>query len=130
MIILDTHIWIWHVQGDKRLTADYVQVIQRYESIGLGVSVISLWEVAKAVARGRLSFPAPLEDWFILALAYPGIALLPLTPQIAIESTQLPGIFHKDPADQIIVAAARIYNHPLVTFDTKILNYPHVKLLP
>jgi PIN domain nuclease of toxin-antitoxin system len=130
MIILDTHIWIWHVQGDKRLTADYMQVIQQYEPIGLGVNAISLWEIAKAVEHGGLSLPVPLEDWFLIALAYPGIILLPLTPQIAIESTELPGAFHKDPADQIIAATARVYDCPLVTFDTKILNYKHVKLLP
>ncbi len=130
MIVLDTHIWVWHVQGDKCLTADYTQVIQQYEPIGLGINAILLWEIAKAVEHGRLSLPVPIEDWFLIALAYPGITLLPLTPQIVIESTQLPGTFHKDPADQIITATARVYNCPLVTQDAKILNYPHVKLLP
>ena len=130
MIILDTHSWVWHVQGDKRLTANYAKVIRQYETIGLGVSAISLWEIAKAVEYGKLSLPVPIADWFLIALAYPGITLLPLTPQIAIESTKLPDNFHKDPADQIIVATARIYNYPLVTFDSKILNYKHVKLLP
>lgn len=61
------------------------------------------------------------------ALSYPGIRLLDLTPQITIESIRLPGEFHRDPADQIIVATARIYDAPLLTFDEKILNYPHVK---
>ncbi len=63
------------------------------------------------------------------ALNYPGIRLLDLTPQIAIESTQLPGEFHRDPADQIIVATARIHDCLLLTVDDKIINYPHVKLL-
>lgn len=130
MIVLDTHIWIWHVQGDSRLTTDYAAIIQQYEQIGLGVSAISMWEIAKAVERGRLSLPVPVEDWLTLALSYPGIRLLPLTPRITVESTELPGSFHKDPADQIIVAASRVYNYPLVTFDSKILNYSHVKLLP
>jgi len=130
MIILDTHVWIWHVQGDKRLTVDYAKIIQQYETVGIGISAISLWEIAKAVEHGKLSFPIPTADWFIIALAYPGIALLPLTPQIAVESTQIPDKFHKDPADQIIVATARIYDCPLVTYDAKILNYKHVKLLP
>lgn len=130
MIVLDTHIWIWHVQGDNRLTSDYSNVIRQHESIGLGVNAISLWEIAKAVEHGRLSLPVPLEDWFLIALAYPGITLLPLTPQIAIASTQLPDSFHSDPSDQIIVATARVYDCPLVTYDKKILNYKHVKLLP
>lgn len=64
------------------------------------------------------------------ALAYPGIQLLPLTPPIAVASTQLPQPFHRDPADQIIVATARIYQCPLVTMDTLIRAYPHVQLLP
>ncbi len=130
MIILDTHTWIWHIQGDQKLTADYTKVIRQYESIGIGVSAISLWEIAKAVELGRLLLPVPIEDWFSIALTYPGVTLLPLTPQFAVESTRLPGAFHKDPSDQIIVATARIYNYPLVTFDAKILGYPDVRLLP
>jgi len=63
------------------------------------------------------------------ALSYPGIRLLDLTPQIAIESTQLPGEFHRDPADQIIVATARIHDCPLLTVDDKILDYPYVKII-
>ena len=63
------------------------------------------------------------------ALAYPGVRLLPLSPEIAVESTQLPGAFHKDPADQIIEATARIYNCPPLTSDTKIIAYPHVPLV-
>ena len=55
------------------------------------------------------------------------------TPSIAeevVESIQLPGEFHKDPADQIIVATARVHDCPLITYDSKILEYPYVKLLP
>ena len=60
----------------------------------------------------------------------PGVRLLELTPQIAVASTQLPGPFHKDPADQIIVATARVLDSPLVTLDHKIRGYAHVKLVP
>ena len=62
MIVLDTHEWIWHVQGDQRLPTSHVQLIQKYESIELGVSAISLWEVAKAVEYGRLSLPISVGD--------------------------------------------------------------------
>lgn len=68
-----------------------------------------------------------LEEWFEAALAYPAIRLLPLTPEIAVESTRLPGDFHKDPADQIIVATARIYDCPLITSDKRIRHYTHVQ---
>jgi PIN domain nuclease of toxin-antitoxin system len=129
MILLDTHIWVWWVHGDASLTNQQTKWLQENEPDGLGVSVISCWEVAKLVERGRLLLPCVVADWFDQALAYPGIQLLDFTPRIALESTQLPSGFHRDPADQMIVATARIHDCPLLTADAKILNYPHVKTL-
>jgi len=130
MIILDTHIWIWNVQGDKRLSKEHLNLIREDEKDEKGISAISLWEVAKAVELKRLNFSIPIEDWFSIALNQSGIALLPLTSSIAVESTKLPGNFHKDPFDQLIVATARIFDVPLITVDSDIIKYPHVKLLP
>jgi PIN domain nuclease of toxin-antitoxin system len=55
--------------------------------------------------------------------------LLPLTPEIVVASTQLQQPFHKDPADQIIVATAQALDCALATDDAQILAYPHVKLV-
>jgi PIN domain nuclease of toxin-antitoxin system len=129
MIVLDTHTWIWWVHGDKQLTETQRAAILANEDDVIGVSAISCWEIAKLVEYGRLKFSVKLETWFEQALSYPGIQVLPLTPEIAIESTRLPGEFHRDPADQIIVATARRYDCPLVTSDDKILNYSHVKTI-
>jgi PIN domain nuclease of toxin-antitoxin system len=129
MIILDTHIWVWWIHKDKRLTNDHIRLIQENEAQGLGVSVISCWEVAKLIELKRLILPVPTKDWFDKALNYSRIFLLNLTPEIALESTQLPTGFHNDPADQIIVATARIYDSPLLTVDAKIRAYAHVKIL-
>jgi PIN domain nuclease of toxin-antitoxin system len=129
MIVLDTHIWVWWVHGDSHLTEQQNQWLQQYESQGLGVSAISCWEVAKLAEYNRLKLPCSVRDWMTQALAYPGMRLLPLSPQIAVESTQLPSSFHRDPADQIIVATARIYNCPLLTADAKIISYSHVQVL-
>lgn len=127
MILLDTHIWIWLVTKDPQLANPIKEVIEKHINAGLGLSVISCWEVSKLVERGRISFSMPITEWMEQALAYPGIQLLELTPRIAIESTELPGVFHRDPADQIIVATARVHDLPLLTVDTKILKYLHVK---
>ncbi len=128
MIVLDTHIWVWWVNADVRLSPEYQTRLQASEATqDLGVSVISCWEVAKLVEYGKLVLPLPVEDWLKQALAYPGIRLLELTPRIVVESTQLPAPFHRDPADQLIVATARGYNCPLMTEDSKILNYAHVQ---
>ena len=83
--------------------------------------------VAKLVEYGRLKLPQDVAEWLGVALAYPGVRLLDLTPPIVVESTRLPQPFHKDPADQIVVATARIHDCPLETADDKILNYRHVE---
>jgi PIN domain nuclease of toxin-antitoxin system len=129
VILLDTHIWVWWANRDARIPPTIAQQLTARESSGLGVSAISCWEVAKLVEYKRLSLKLPVKDWIAQALAYPGIQLLPLSPEIAVESTQLPPPFHKDPADQIIVATARIHQVELATCDQLIQAYPHVKLL-
>lgn len=129
MIVLDTHIWVWWVHGDQRLTATQIETITANETDLIGISAISCWEVAKLVEYGRLVLPISVKEWFEQALSYPGIRLPELTPEIAVESTQLSGEFHRDPADQLIVATARVYGSPLITSDGKLLNYPHIKTI-
>lgn len=129
MIVLDTHVWVWWVHGDERLTETQAEMIETNETNIIGVSAISCWEIAKLVGYGRLELPCSLREWFEQALSYPGIRLLELTPEVAIESIQLPGEFHRDPADQIIVATARVHGCPLVTSDSKLLKYPHVETI-
>ena len=129
MIVLDTHIWVWWVDENPQLSERHTHLIQDNEQDGLGVSAVSCWEVAKLVELGRLQLECSIEEWMDQAIAYPGIELLPLTPQIAIESTKLPGNFHRDPADQIIVATARVHDLSLLTVDRLILDYPHVQTL-
>jgi PIN domain nuclease of toxin-antitoxin system len=128
MIVLDTHIWVWWINGGAELSASKRQVLSERQADGLGVSVISCWEIAKLVEKGRLVLAVPVGQWVDQALAYPGIRLLPLDPKIAVASTQLPQPFHNDPADQIITATAREMDCPLATDDGRILAYAHVKL--
>lgn len=128
MILLDTHVWVWWVNESSMVSKDMLRIIQEHQGDGLGVSIISCWEVAKLVERGRLELTMPVERWIEQALAYPEVELLQLTPRIAVESTQLPGEFHRDPADQMLVATARVHDIPLLTADNKLLHYPHVKL--
>jgi PIN domain nuclease of toxin-antitoxin system len=108
LIVLDTHIWVWWVNGSSSLTPRQSQLLSTNESSGLGVSIISCWEVAKLVEVQRLQLKPDVDQWMDTALRYPGVQLLPLTPEIVIESTRLKN-FHRDPADQLIVATARIH---------------------
>ncbi len=87
------------------------------------VSVISVWEFSMLEFKGKIKLPHNILEWVYEALGAPGVSLAPLTPEIAIESCQLPGEFHGDPADRMIVATARSLGATLVTQDAHILAY-------
>ena len=125
MIVLDTATWIWRASDPKRLTASARRAIDRAERAL--VSAISVWEVAMLVAKRRIQLDRPVEQWVDIALALPGIQLAPLEPAIAVRSTRLPGEFHPDPADRIIVATALENAVPIITPDDRIRSYPHVQ---
>lgn len=129
MILLDTHIWVWLADESNELSDHHRDVVEAHRKDGLGVSAISCWEVAKLVEYGRLELAMSLEAWMSEALHLQGVQLIELTPRIAIESTQLPGAFHSDPADQIIVATARLHGMTLATEDSRIKDYKHVEVI-
>jgi PIN domain nuclease of toxin-antitoxin system len=91
MIILDTHVWIWWVHGSDKLSEKQSEAIRQNEKDIIGISAISLWEIAKSVEYNRLELSCAIDEWFEQALNYPGVRLLELTPAIAIASTRLPG---------------------------------------
>ncbi len=130
MIILDTHVWLWWLHTPNLLSSAAAQRIKKEEELcGIRVSAISVWEIAVKVQIKKLVLPLDMETWYFSASSYPGLTIEPLYPLDAIESTRLPGSFHKDPADRIIVALSRRYAVPLVTCDQKILDYDHVQTL-
>ncbi|PIP39267.1 PIN domain nuclease [Candidatus Desantisbacteria bacterium CG_4_9_14_3_um_filter_40_11] len=129
MILLDTHIWIWFADESNQLTKQHRHAIEHQRADGLGVSAISCWEIAKLVEYNRLELACPIEEWMKTAITLPDVQLIELTPRIAIASTKLPGNFHRDPADQIIVATAQVYDIELLTVDERILKYEHVRTM-
>jgi len=89
----------------------------------LHVSPMTVWEIGMLVAKKRIRLGMDCLVWVQNALAVPGTHLCPLSPEIAVDSTRLPGNFHGDPADRLLVATARIMRLTLVTQDEKILRY-------
>jgi PIN domain nuclease of toxin-antitoxin system len=128
VILLDTHIWIWWISQPSRIQSKHRELLERGPDRVFGVSIISCWEVAKLVQYGRLKLDRGVGVWIERALAEPGFDLLPLSPRIVVESTQLPEPFHRDPADQLLVATARVFECPFMTEDSKILSYPMLAL--
>ena len=134
-LLLDTHAWIWLVEGRKPLAGPaHGAVLDAAGRNALRLSIMSVWEVSLLEAKGRLALRRPCLEWVRTALARSGVALAPITPEIAVESHRLPGGFHADPADRLIVATARVESAVLVTRDRLILDYArggvHLSALP
>lgn len=128
MIVLDTHVWLWWLHDPAKLSPTAVKLIEQEQETGaLVLSSISIWEVAVKVQSGKLVIPMDILQWYELARSYPATVIEPLSPVDAIGSTQLPGDFHKDPADRMIISLARRLAVPLITCDRKILQYKYVQ---
>jgi PIN domain nuclease of toxin-antitoxin system len=126
-LLLDTHIWVNYINGDRELKAGAVAEIEAARRLGAAfVSVISVWEIAMLVQKRRLRLPLGVEGWVRRAFELPGVQLLGLSPEIAIESVQLSDEMHKDPADRILVASARVESLTLLTRDKAILRFAEV----
>lgn len=96
------------------------------------MSVISVWELGMLAAKGRLTLTLSPAEWAKQALDTPGMSMVPLSHEAAIESSYLPGPFHGDPADRLLVATARHRQARLVTADERLLAYgqrKHVSVL-
>jgi PIN domain nuclease of toxin-antitoxin system len=134
-LLLDTHVWVWLALGtpgqfspalrEQLEAADHTQPLH--------VSIISAWEVAMLATKGRLNLAMPTKTWLERALSHPALRHLPLDDlAVAADSNELPGQFHADPADRLLVATARIGGYTLVTRDHGILEYGkagHVNVL-
>ena len=131
MIVLDTHVLLWWVSGDTaRLSATAVQAIEQELAGGrIVISSFSAWELAMLVERGRVALSMDVETWLSVVGRIEAVRFVPVDNEISFRSVTLPGVFHKDPADRIIVATARKLAAPLITADEKIRAYLHVRTL-
>lgn len=130
MIVLDTHALLWWVNGDPQLSQSALKVIEQElqaEDGEILISAITAWEIALLVEKGRLTLSMTTDDWLETVEEIEGVRFVAVDTATAVESTRLPGEFHKDPADRMIVALARHYNAELVTADDKITAYRHVR---
>jgi len=125
--LLDTHTWVWAVEAPERLGRSARAALGEADHLPFLLSAISLWELAKLVEKGRIVLTIPIEQWMARALPPEFIRVAPLSPEVAIASTRLPGELHRDPADQIIVATARCHDATLITADAAIQGYAHVR---
>lgn len=131
MIVLDTHTLVWWASGIKaQVSVAAMEAIEAEMAGGdILLSSISAWELAMLVDRGRIDLSMDIERWLSVVGQIEAVRFVPMDNEIALKSVALPGEFHKDPADRIIVATARKFAAPLVTADERIRAYPHVKTI-
>lgn len=121
--LLDTHILIWWLTDGARLSPAQREVVASAGAASpLLVSDISLWEVAMLHNLGRVRLSLPLREWLEMAVAPPLVRRHGISPAIATELATLPESFHRDPADRILVATARVLGATLLTQDRRIID--------
>ena len=124
--LLDTCAVLWVVAEPERISR-HAQEMLTLDSSAVYVSPISAAEIACAVARERIRLDRHWRSWFDHYLELNAWRTVPIDLEIIEEAYSLPDEFHRDPADRIITATARLHSMTVVTGDQKILDYPHVR---
>lgn len=121
--LLDTHVLLWWLDDPGRLSPAQREVVLSADAEApLLVSDISLWEVATLHSLGRIRLVTPLREWLDKAVAPPLVQRQGISSAVAAEVATLPDWFHRDPADRILVATARILGATLLTKDQRIID--------
>ena len=130
MILLDTHCLFWWTSDPRHLSSVAATAIAAERPGGdILISSITAWEIAMLVARGRLGLSMGISDWLAVVEEIGEVRFIPVDNAIAVDAVTLPGEFHKDPADRLIVATARKLGVAIVTADEKIRSYAHVRTI-
>jgi PIN domain nuclease of toxin-antitoxin system len=129
MIVLDTHVLVWLLGDPDRLSAKARQAIhgERLQGATPAISGQSLYELARAVVRGRMRTHSPLSTF--MERIETNFNVLPLTAQIGRIAAEFPSTFPSDPFDRIIAATALAHGAPLITADGNILRSGEVKTI-
>ena len=119
-ILIDTHILIWHLEDNEKLSLDHSASITDPSNI-VFISIASFWEIAIKISRSKLSISRSIEE-LIGAVERSNISILPIKPQHTIQVSELT-FHHKDPFDRMIIAQALVEDMPLISTDSDFTKY-------
>jgi len=131
MIVLDTHVLVWWVDGDtKKLSRKARQALEQHSKRNeLLIASISVFEIATLERRGRLRFKISAAEWLARVRRLPELRVEQLSDDIAERAGQFGDTFPGDPADRMIAATALIHGVPLVTHDEKLRRIEYLKTI-
>jgi len=121
LLILDTHIWVWWMQGAKQLPRNIRRLIDEGQE-PVAISSVSIYEAVLQMQRGRLVVDLPLDEWIFNATTAANIAILALAAEIAARAGVLP-LHHGDPLDRIIIASTVQHDAMLASVDAQFPAY-------
>lgn len=124
-ILLDTHVWLWTQEAQERLGSTSQDMLLNKDNT-LFISSVSSLEIARLAWGGRLTLAGQLRTWVSETLQALHAETIPVTHEIAMAAYELPGEFHRDPADRMLVATAVVHDLTFMTADDRILAYPHL----
>lgn len=127
-LLLDTHVLVWAESLDEHL-GPQTRTLLINPANTLLVSPVSSLELSRLISLSRLVLRNSLQEWLEQAHKHLGFEEASISHKVAMESYRLPGEFHRDLVDRILVATARILGCTLLTADERILSYPHVNTL-
>jgi len=117
-LLLDTHVLVWCLSGDRRLPPATAELI-RNPATDVYFSAVSIWEVAIKSSLGKLRVD---PDELLGALAGTGFRELPVTWLHAARVARLPD-HHRDPFDRLLVAQSLVESIHLLTDDRQLSAY-------
>ena len=125
MVLLDTHAWIWSVEGDTRRVGRKAQALLERAEVQerIRLSPVSIFEIMALHTSGRLRLSRPAEGWIRDSVSAAGVRLAEVTPAIAIDAGAIPRTALADPLDRLLVATARQLDATFLTADQQILQY-------
>ena len=119
-LMFDTHVLLFDALEPKRLSRLAREALAEGTDSGtLSCSDMSLWEIAMLIARGRIKPQADAALFIEKVIQSRSIAVLPITPKIAVLS-QSDTFTHGDPADRLIAATALAHRARLVSADERL----------
>ena len=122
MLLLDTCALIWYTEDESKLSLDAIKVCDTIEKSGAFISSISIWEIGLKIKSKKLDLGLSAQAFLHRLKMLGTIDIIPVDEDVWLESLALDWE-HRDPADRVIVATARLKNLPIITSDSNIRKF-------